>query len=276
MQTREGEFAGFAGPIHWRAWLPDTPAKAVVVLVHGVAEHSGRYGHVAQTLTDAGYAVYAHDHHGHGRSAGKPANIESLDGLADDLGEMTAVARSEQPGLALFLIAHSMGALTTLYYLTRDPAPLAGVVLSAPPLEVPVVNPMLRAASGVLTRVTPNLGVLKLDSSMISRDPAVVRDYDTDPLNFRGKLPVRTGAEILRITELVGERLPRIDVPMLVLHGTADRLADISGAELVATKIGSTDFTFTRYPGLYHEVFNEPERAQVLNDTVSWLDAHSG
>ncbi len=274
METRDGEFAGFAGPIRWRAWLPDGPASGLVVIVHGIAEHGGRYEHVAQALTDAGFAVYAHDHRGHGRSQGPRANIGSLDGLADDVGRMLQVAGDEQPGLPQFLLGHSMGALTTLHYLTREPAPLAGVVLSAPPLEVPVVNPLLRATSGLLNFLVPNLGVLQLDSSLVSRDQEMVRSYENDPLNFRGKLPVRTGFEILRVTENVQDLLGGIDLPMLVVHGTGDRIADIAGSETIAERIGSTDFTLNRYDGLYHEVLNELERDTVIADIVGWLTAH--
>lgn len=116
--------------------------------------------------------------------------------------------------------------------------------------------------------------MLQLDSSAISRDPEVVRAYDEDPLVFRGKLPARTGAEILRATEIVSHRLDRLTVPTLVLHGTADALAAPDSADLIEQHAATPDLTVNRYPGLYHEVFNEPEQETVLTDLTTWLHQH--
>ncbi|MGV9611214.1 alpha/beta hydrolase [Nocardia xishanensis] len=273
-RIEDGHFEGTGSRIAWRAWLPETAAKAVVVLVHGVAEHSGRYGHVGKRLADAGFAVYALDHLGHGKSAGSKANIGSMAGSADNVEGMLDIAAREQPGVPKFLLAHSMGSLITLYLATRAPIDVAGIVLSAPPLDIPVVNPVQRLLAPVLSRLTPNLGVLTLDSSMISRDPAVVAAYDADPLVYRGKLPARTGTEILNGTETVKRRLDKLTVPLLVLHGTEDALAAPSSTDLIERGAASKDLTVIRYEGLYHEIFNEPEQDRVLTDVVTWLEAH--
>ncbi|WP_435590970.1 lysophospholipase [Nocardia sp. bgisy118] len=273
-RIEDGDFEGTGSRIAWRAWLPETTAKAVVVLVHGIAEHSGRYGHVGKRLADAGFAVYALDHLGHGKSAGSKANIGSMAGSADNVEGMLDIAAREQPGVPKFLVAHSMGSLITLYLATRGPIDVAGIVLSAPPLDIPVGNPAQRLLAPVLSRLTPNLGVLKLDSSMISRDPAVVAAYDADPLVYRGKLPARTGTEILNATDTVKRRLDKLTVPLLVLHGTADVLAAPSSTDLIERGAASKDLTVIRYDGLYHEIFNEPEQDRVLTDVVTWLEAH--
>jgi acylglycerol lipase len=172
------------------------------------------------------------------------------------------------------VLGHSMGSLITLYLATRAPLDVAGVAISAPPLDIPAVPPAQRLFAPLLSRWTPNLGVLQLDSSMISRDPEVIRAYDSDPLTYRGKLPARTGAEILRATEIVRARLDRLTVPTLVLHGTTDALAAPSSADTVEQHAGAQDLTVIRYPGLYHEVFNEPEQDKVLTDLTDWLDKH--
>ncbi|MBF6186480.1 MULTISPECIES: alpha/beta hydrolase [Nocardia] len=273
-QTKDGSFEGTGSRIAWRAWLPDGPARAAIVLVHGVAEHSGRYVHVGTRLADAGYAVYALDHVGHGKSAGGKANIGSLDGAADNVAGMLDIAAREHPGVPRFLLGHSMGALIVLYLATRAPIDVAGVVVSAPPLEIPVGNPLQKLLAPVLTRLTPNLGVLQLDSSSISRDPAVVAAYDSDPLVYRGKLPARTATEILDGSLTVKRRLGKLTVPTLVLHGTADTLAAPSSADLIERGAAAKDLTVHRYDGLYHEVFNEPEKETVFADLERWLQDH--
>lgn len=276
ISVRRAEFERHGRRIARRSWLPATPARGVIVLVHGVAEHSGRYEFVGRTLAAAGFAVHALDHVGHGESAsiGARANIESVEDAADNVAALLELARVEHPGLPAFVIGHSMGALITLYLATRAPLDVAGVVVSAPPLIIDAGNPAQRLLAPVLTRVAPNLGVLKLDSSQISRDPAVVTAYDEDTLVYRGKLPARTATEILTAAGRVLDRLPRLLVPTLVLHGTADAIAAPASTDRIEHHAGTADLTVHRYDGLYHEVFNEPERAQVLADVVSWLDAH--
>jgi alpha-beta hydrolase superfamily lysophospholipase len=270
-----GEFEGRGSRVAWRAWLPDTATRGVIVLVHGVAEHSGRYVHVGRRLADAGFAVYALDHIGHGKSAGSNANIGSMDGAADNVAAMLDIASREHPDVPRFLIGHSMGSLIVLYLATRAPIDVAGIVVSAPPLDIPLGNPLQRLFAPLLTRLTPNLGVLKLDSSMISRDPEVVRVYNNDPLVFRGKLPARTAVEILKATNLVKRRLDKLTVPLLVLHGTDDAIAAPSSSTLIERGAASKDLTAIRYDALYHEIFNEPEKDKVLGDVVDWLQTHA-
>ncbi|MFJ1461293.1 lysophospholipase [Nocardia sp. N2S4-5] len=274
VRTETGEFEGRGGNVFWRAWLPEEQVRGVVVLVHGVAEHSGRYEHVGKRLADNGFAVYAPDHIGHGQSSGSKANIDSVDGAADNVATLLDFAAHTHPGVPKFLVAHSMGSLITLYLATRAPLDVAGIAVSAPPLVISAGNPVQRLLAPILSRFTPGLGVLQLDSSAISRDPEVVRAYDNDPLVFRGKLPARTGAEILQATETITRRLDRLTVPTLVLHGTADALAAPASSDLIEQRAATSDLTVNRYPGLYHEIFNEPEQATVLNDLTTWLNQH--
>lgn len=274
MTTDTGEFTGAGGRIAWRAWQPDSAVRGVVALVHGVAEHSGRYEYLGDQLAAAGFAVYALDHIGHGRSAGTGANIGSLDAAADNALSLLDLASDAHPGAARFLLGHSMGSLVVLHLVTRRPIELTGIVVSAPPLDIAVGNPLQRLAAPLLTRFAPNLGVLALDSSAISRDPEVIRAYDDDPLVYRGRLPARTAVEILQHTALVKQRLSVLTAPLLVLHGTGDTIAAPSSADLLETGTGSADVTVLRYPGLFHEVFNEPERDEVIGDLTEWLTRH--
>lgn len=277
VQVDRGEFEHAGNRLSRRSWVPETPARGVVVLVHGVAEHAGRYEYVARTLAAAGFAVYAFDHVGHGDSAatGSRANIGSVDNAADNVLALLDLARAQHPRVPAFVIGHSMGALITLHLATRAPLDVAGVVVSAPPLIIDAGNPAQRLLAPVLTRLAPNLGVLKLDSSQISRDPAVVAAYDNDALVFRGKLPARTATEILTAAGKVLDRLPQLRVPTLALHGTGDAIAAPASTDRIEQHAGTTDLTVRRYDGLYHEIFNEPERDEVLADVVAWLDART-
>lgn len=271
----EGGFTGAAGGrIYWQGWVPDS-ASGVVVISHGLAEHGGRYAHVAQWLASVGYPTYAHDHRGHGKSEGPRANIDRMAGVVADLDTMIGTARERHPGVPVFLLGHSMGGLIALQYVTGTPAELAGVVLSAPAVEVAIGSKVQRVSAGLLSRVLPNLGVLKLDSAMVSRDPDVVHAYDTDPLNYRGKIRVRTGAEMLHAAEAMPARLANLKLPVLLLQGSADQLVAPVSAHVVADGAGSEDLTLKSYDGLYHEVMNEPEKDTVLADLVEWLQAHS-
>ncbi|WP_405498426.1 alpha/beta hydrolase [Nocardia sp. NBC_00511] len=273
-RNETGEFQGTGGRVFWQAWLPDGAPRAVAVVVHGYAEHSGRYAHVAERLVESGIAVYALDHIGHGRSEGPRANIGSLDGAADNVQTLLDLAGERNPGLPRFVIGHSMGGLTTAYLATRAPLDVTGVVLSGPAIDIAAGNAIQRLAAPLVSRYLPNLPVLKLDSKLVSRDPAVVRAYDEDPLVHHGGVPARTGGEMLRAGEFVKAHLDRLTAPLLVQHGTADGLASPTGSDLVEKYAGATDKTVIRYPGLYHEIYNEPEQDKVLSDLVNWLEAH--
>lgn len=259
---------------YWQAWLPGTEARGVVVLVHGFGEHSARYAHVGTRLATAGFAVYAADHRGHGRTEGRRANVERMALVVDDLGGFARFAADRHRGLPVFLVGHSLGGLIALQYATGPDAALDGLVLSGPLVQVTVGSAVLKRLAGVLSALVPDLQVTALDVDAISRDPQVVRAYRDDPLVHHGKIPARTGAEILATAEALPDRLPALKVPLLLLHGTEDRICVPAGSILVHDTVSSPDKTLRRYDGLYHEIFNEPEQDEVLGDLVSWLEAH--
>lgn len=273
----EGRFRGAAGgQIYWQGWVPPAGAApvAVVVIVHGLAEHGGRYAHVGRHLAEEGYATYVADHRGHGRSEGARGNITRMSDVVTDLETMVRGSAQRHAGRPLFLYGHSMGGLVVLAYLTGRPAALSGAVLSACAVEIAVGSRLERLAAPVLSAVAPNLGVLKLDATAMSRDPEVVRDYDEDPLNYRGKTRARSGAEILVTAERVKPKLGTVTVPLLVMHGTDDRVTAPASSGLVAAGVGSTDVTLKLYDGFFHELHNEPDRDGVLADVVRWLKEH--
>lgn len=276
MQQRTGELEGTKGVVlAWRAWLPDQDPKAVVILSHGLAEHSGRYAHVAACLVGHGYAVYALDHRGHGLSQGRRAQIDRMTYVIDDLHALVGLVRSEQPARPLFLLGHSVGGAVAVNYALEHTDELAGLVLSAPAVVIENASPVQVRVGKILSTLAPGFPLLALDGTAVSRDPAVVHAYDTDPLNYRGKIPVRTLAELVGAAEQLPDRLGALRLPILLLQGTADRLVPLSASRLVHDRVSSPDRTLRLYEGLYHEVFNEPERDQVLADLCDWLERHA-
>ena len=272
---REGTFAGVAGvSIFWQAWLPPDPCRGVVVIAHGAGEHSGRYTHVADRLVREGYAVYALDHRGHGRSAGPRALIDRMDNVVADLDTLVLQASSAHQGVPVFLLGHSMGGTVSLCYSLRHQDRLDALALSGPLAALEAAPAIVHIAAKALSALIPRLPVYGVDPSLVSRAPAVVQAYKTDPLVHHGKLPVRTVAELAAAIESFPDRAPEITVPTLILYGTADEICPTEGSVMLGNRIGATDRTVKSYPGLYHEILNEPEQEQVMDDLCAWLNAH--
>jgi alpha-beta hydrolase superfamily lysophospholipase len=269
---RESSFAGAGGlEIFWRAWLGDGDPTAVVVIAHGAGEHSGRYSHVAQRLVDEGYAVYAIEHRGHGRSQGPRALIDRLDNAVADLDKLVVLAGDAHPRAPLFLLGHSMGGTIALSYALAHQQRLTGLVLSGPLAALDPVPAPMRITARTLSALAPRTPLIAIDSSLVSRDPAVVAEYRADPLVHHGKLPARTVVQLADAIEAFPEAVSAITVPTLIMYGTDDGLCPPQGSVMLSERIGSPDKTLTPYPGLYHEVLNEPEREQVLDQLCSWL-----
>ena len=275
MKHQVGFFSGPGGlEIYYQSWLPDQEARAVFLLVHGMGEHSGRYGNLIDYYVPGGMAVYGLDHPGHGHSSGKREFIHTFDDYLDTLERCQTLIRREQPGRPVFLMGHSMGGTIVLDYLARGQGEFAGVILSSPSLKpAHPPNRFLRALCGFLSAWLPMTGVLQLDLEGISRDRRVVDAYREDPLTFKGRTPARLIFQMLAAMDRIRDNAPNIKLPLLILQGGRDRLVDPSGAMEFHDRAGSTDKTLHVYEGLFHEVFNEPERNRVFADLESWLDA---
>jgi len=257
-----------------RSW-PSSSPRAVVALVHGYAEHSGRYDHVARSFTGHGATVHAYDQRGHGHSDGRRAYVASFERYLDDLDRFLDHVRAQTPDVPLFLFGHSMGGLVVLkYVLDRNPSP-RGLLLSAPAIQInPDLAPLVRRIAQFIGRWFPTLPTTRSPQGAISRDPDIVAEAQNDPLNYHGRVLARTGAEMLRAGRDVQTNLSALDDPFLVIHGTADRLASPSWSQRLYEQAVSDDKTIHLYEGLYHETFNEPEQDEVLHDLGTWLDAH--
>jgi len=252
-------------------WVPASPT-ATVALVHGYAEHSGRYNHVAQAFMAQGAAVYAYDQRGYGRSGGRRAYVDSFADYLDDLAQFLNYVHTRRPELPLFLFGHSMGGLVVLKYVLERTPSVRGLLLSAPAIEInPDLAPLLRRLAQMLGRLVPTLPTTRSPDGAISRDPEVVHEAKNDPLNYHGRVLARTGAEMLRAGNAVQKHLDEVTAPFLVVHGTADSLASPEWSRRLYDRAASDDKSIQLYDGLYHETFNEPEQDEVLEDLGSWL-----
>ncbi len=257
--------------LHRRVWSADTP-RAVVLLVHGFGEHTGRYEHVAAALNDAGYTLASYDQRGWGRSEGRSAFVRRIDDYTDDLALALAQVRSEHPDLPLFLFGHSMGGLVvTLFAIDHKPE-VSGLVLSGSAFESDE-SPFLQSIGRVIGKWFPKLPTAPLTWHYISRSPEVIAAAEADPMYYKGRIIAATGAAMLDGMDRVQAQMEAITYPFLAFHGGADRVTNPQGSRDLYRRAASADKTLKIYDGLYHETLNEPEQAEVLADFIAWLDA---
>ncbi|MCP4367167.1 MAG: alpha/beta hydrolase [Deltaproteobacteria bacterium] len=276
MKHQEGYVRGVRDTnIYYQYWLPEGEPKALLLVVHGLAEHSGRYMNVVNFLVPSGYAVYGIDHVGHGKSNGGRVYVERFDDYTKTLKKYLDKIREWLPEKPIFLIGHSMGGLISTAYMLEHQDELSGAVLSGPSVKVPDnISQATIFLGKLLSIIIPKAGIIQLDAEGISRDPAVVDEYVNDPLVYKGKITARLGAELLKVMQRVTGQASKIRLPIMIVQGSDDKLVDPSGARLLYDLVSSKDKTIKIYNGFYHEVFNEPEHEQVLNDVKTWIDAH--
>ncbi|HVL82752.1 MAG TPA: lysophospholipase [Pseudonocardia sp.] len=260
--------------LYWQGWLPPGAPSGVLLVCHGLGEHSGRYGNVVDAVLPDGWAVYGVDHRGHGRSGGRRAHLERYEDFLTDLDVFRRTVIARHPGLPVMLLGHSMGGQIALAYALDHQDDLAGLVLSAPALENTSFPKALRPAARVLAKVAPTLRQKVIDVEKISKDGAVVAAYKADPLVFHGHPTTALSVGLLSQFAVLPERARGLRLPVLLLHGTADELTDPAGSRALEASCGSPDLTVRWYDGLFHEIFNEPERGAPLADLREWLAAH--
>lgn len=272
----ERTFDGVGGVrIVYDVWSPETAPRGVIVLSHGLGEYAGRYHHVAQRFGEAGLIVYALDHRGHGRSGGKRVYLRDMSEYVGDFHTLVGVAAAEHPDLTRIVLGHSMGGGIVFSYGVEYPDEYTAMVLSGPAIAAQAsLSPMLVMAAKLLGQIAPGLPVEELDVTAISRDPAVVAAYNADPLVWHGKVPAGIARALILVGETMPQRASALAAPLLVVHGEKDRLVPVEGSHRLVECVAAEDVHLKVYPGLYHEVFNEPEQALVLDDVTSWIEAH--
>jgi len=274
MEHVESKFKGHGNlALYYQSWLPVEAPKAILLLVHGFAEHSGRYANIVNYFVPKGYTVYGLDHRGHGKSEGLRGYVEQFSYYLDDLKTFFDIVRGEHRDVKIFLFGHSFGGLIATTYAVRYQHEFDGLILSGAGLKVDTgFLPVLTVIVRMLSLLLPKVGLVTINASFISQDKAVVDAYVSDPLVFRGKVPARSGSEIARVMQKLTHEMPKIDLPILIMHGTADRLANWKGSEMLYERVSSCNKTLKLYEGFYHEIFNEPGREQVFSDMETWLE----
>ena len=276
IERDEAAFEGARGlTLYYQAWRPAAPPpRASVVVVHGFGEHAGRYRHVAERLARRGYAVYAPDHRGHGRSPGPRGHINSWAEFREDVRAMVRLVREREAELPVFLLGHSMGGLIVLEYALHHPETLHGVVASGPLLGTPGVSRVLRVMGRAASRVLPRLSMdTRVDPLVLSRDPATLLELAADPL-VHGRASARLGTEIAAATQWTLAHAHELRAPLLLMHGLADRLTPPEGTRLFFERVTYPDKELLLYDGGYHEPFNDIERDRALADVEGWLERH--
>jgi alpha-beta hydrolase superfamily lysophospholipase len=248
------------------------PPRAVVALVHGISEHSGRYFWVVTQLTGARFAACTFDLRGHGQSAGRRGHIDSWSQYRDDLGAYLEQVKARHPGIPIFIYGHSLGALIVAEYVLFHPEGLAGMIVSGIPLRpVGVAKlPLVLLARG-LSRIWPTFAVsLGVGGSRLSRDPEIVRAYNKDPMVHHTGT-ARWGTETLAAIDRVKSRMAEIRLPILILHGGADPVNSVQGSRDLYEGVSSADKELKVYPGGMHEPHNDVNRDEVMKDVEGWL-----
>lgn len=258
--------------LYVRTWLPAGEPRAVVVLVHGLKAHSGLYKWPATEMARAGFAVYALDLRGHGKSGGESLYAATMANYVDDVRAAVTLAkmRHRQP---VFMLAHSAGGVIACAYALESQHELAGLICESFALEVPASRITLSLLKG-LARIAPHLRVFKLKDEDFSRDPAFVQQMKADPLVSRHAYPAQTIAELARTDERLRTDLSRITIPVLVIHGTEDHVTLPSGSKRFSDIGGSQDKTLTLYHGHFHDLLNDVGKERVLGDVLDWLEGH--
>ncbi len=254
----EGNFTGLGGlNIYTQVWLPDGEPRATILLVHGYGEHSGRYGNLVDWFVPRGYAIYALDHRGHGKSDGERVHIDSFTDYLVDLETYRQIVRMERPDGRHFLLGHSMGAMIAIAYAPAHQRDFDGLIISGGGLATDKTPPMPQ---------NPDL------AATVSRDPAVVQAYRDDPLVYHGSPPPGRAAASKETREQLASLARAITMPVIIMAGADSPLGDGPRSEALFETVSSPDKTLKLYPGLYHEIFNEPEHPVVMADLEAWLE----
>jgi acylglycerol lipase len=273
-EATEGTFKGVGGiAIFTRTWRPSGKPRGVVIISHGFNSHSGQYFWVAEQFLTAGLAVYALDHRGRGKSGGERFYVEKFTDYVDDLATFIQFAKSQEPGLPVFLLGHSARGVVSCQYTAQHQAELAGLICESFAFQVPAPDVVLAVLKG-LSHLAPHAHVLKLKNEDFSRDPKIVETMNNDPLIAGESQPAETVAEMVRADEQLKNEFPLITLPLLILHGTQDKATKPSGSQFFYDTAGSSDKTLKLYDGAFHDLLNDIDKEKVMADVMNWINSH--
>jgi acylglycerol lipase len=263
--------------LYWQSWQPTKARKrGVLVVMHGLKDHSSRYADAAQRLNQAGYAVYAFDMRGHGYSAGDRVSVLAFDDYVLDFDVFLNRVESMETA-PVFVFGHSMGgAIVTLHSIMFHPEAqgVRGMILSGAALE-PGVDDVKIALTNATDKLLPEFDIFNLDINLFSRDRAVVNAAKEDPLVYQGAASAHMAAELVGAIQCIDATMESVHVPLLVMHGKADQVTPPSGSKQLFDRAKSSDKTLTLYGNMFHDLLHEPEKATVVADMISWMNARA-
>lgn len=259
--------------LYGQEWKPEGKQKAAIVMVHGLGEHSGRYEHVAEAFTQAGYSLTAFDLRGHGKSEGIRGHAPSYAAIMEDITHNVDLAKEHFPGMPVFLYGHSLGGNLTLYYcLTQNPQ-IKGAIVTSPGLATAAPVPPVKLALGKL--MYNLMPAMQMDNGLLrsglSRDPEVEKIYSNDPL-VHPKISARLALDLINNGKFIIDHAAEFPIPLLLMQGTGDYIVNPPMTKTFANAAPLSKITFKEWDGYYHELHNEPEKAQVLRTITDWLD----
>lgn len=258
--------------IFMRYWRPAEPARAAIVIVHGFNAHSGHYEWVGDQLVAAGLAAYALDLRGHGRSDGERFFVQRFSEYVDDVSRLVRLVRAREPGAPIFMLGHSVGGVVACTCALDYPGELSGLICESFAHQVPAPGFVLAVMKG-LSHVAPHAHVLRLKNEDFSRDPLRLAELERDPLIAHEVQATQTVAEMVRADERLERELGKITLPLLILHGTADKATKPSGSKRFYELAGSTDKTLKLYDGHVHDLLGDLGKEIVISDILAWLNA---
>ena len=262
--------------LYVQKWQADVPIRSVIAIVHGFGEYGGRYMNLVNHLVPHGHVLCGIDLRGHGRSPGPRGHIDGWEDYREDLQSLLRWIPTWEPARPRFVLGHSMGALVVMDFALRHPEGLAGAIVSGAPIEpVGVASPLLVSMARMLSRVWPRFSLpLDLETAALSRDPEVVRAYEEDPL-VHGKATARWGSESLDTLDWIQEHASDMHLPLLMIHGGADRINAAEGSRAFFEAVTYPDKELRIYPEAYHEPHNDLDWEQEARDIERWIDSHT-
>ena len=270
---KESTFAGVGGvKIFTRSWQPEGKTRGVVVIVPGFNSHSGQYLWVGEQFAAKGLATYAIDLRGRGRSEGERFYVEKMEDYTEDVATLVRTAKSENPGVPVFVLGHSAGGVVSCIYALDHQAEIDGLICESFAYDLPVPGFVLSILKG-FDHIAPHLHVYTLKNENFSRDPLFVESMNNDPLIKDESEPTQTASVMIDAARRLHQEFPLIKLPVLILHGTEDKATNPSGSQFFYDNTGSTDKTLKLYEGHYHDLLNDLDKETVMADINGWIDA---
>ena len=269
---KESSFPVASGvSIHTRSWQPNGTSRAVMILIHGFNAHSGYMVWPGERFSANGFATYSLDLRGRGQSGGERFFVEKFQDYLDDVDTLVETARSENPGVPVYVLGHSAGGVVASLYAFDHQDKIAGLVCESFAFDVGLPHLVQLAIEGVGS-IAPHVHLFKLKNEDFTRDPEALERMNSDPLIANEAQPAETASELLKAAELLKRRMPEFTTPLLLIHGTADKASRPAGSQYFYDHAGSVDKTLKLYEGHYHDLLNDLGKEEVLADIQAWLD----